>query len=53
VRPYKQAWTVEAAVECITENSGKHFDPSLVEVFLRELPGIEEIRERFAEPGAA
>jgi putative two-component system response regulator len=50
VRPYKQAWTVEAAVECITENSGKHFDPSLVEVFLRELPGIEEIRERFAEP---
>ncbi|MBU1224227.1 MAG: response regulator [Gammaproteobacteria bacterium] len=51
VRPYKQAWTVEAAVECITENSGKHFDPGLVEVFLRELPGIEEIRERFAEPG--
>jgi putative two-component system response regulator len=50
VRPYKQAWTVEAAVECITENSGKHFDPSLVEVFLRKLPGIEEIRERFAEP---
>jgi putative two-component system response regulator len=50
VRPYKKAWTVEAAVGYIEENSGKHFDPNLVEVFLRELPGIEAICERFAEP---
>jgi len=50
VRPYKQAWTVEAAVNMIKENSDKHFDPQLVEVFLRELPGIVAIRERFAEP---
>jgi putative two-component system response regulator len=50
VRPYKKAWTVEAAVAMIKENSGKHFDPELVECFLRELPGILEIRERFAEP---
>jgi len=50
VRPYKKAWTVEAAVGLIKENSGKHFDPQLVEVFLQELPGIVEIRERFAEP---
>ena len=50
VRPYKKAWTVEAAVDLIRENSGRHFDPSLVEVFLRELPGIVVIRERFAEP---
>jgi putative two-component system response regulator len=51
VRPYKKAWTVEAAVDYIKESSGKHFDPRLVEVFLGELPGIETIRERFAEPG--
>jgi putative two-component system response regulator len=51
VRPYKKAWTVEAAVGYIQESSGKHFDPNLVEVFLCELPGIEAIRERFAEPG--
>ncbi|MGB4361068.1 MAG: HD domain-containing phosphohydrolase [Rhodoferax sp.] len=50
VRPYKKAWTVEAAVELITANSGQHFDPQLVEVFLQELPGIVAIRERFAEP---
>lgn len=51
VRPYKKAWTVEAAVDLIRENSGRHFDPGLVEVFLRELPGIVAIRERFSEPG--
>ena len=53
VRPYKKAWTVEAAVDLIKENSGKHFDPTLVEAFLEELPNILAISERFAEePGA-
>ncbi len=50
VRPYKKAWTVEAAVNLIKENSGRHFDPELVATFLQELPGILQIRERFAEP---
>ena len=49
-RPYKKAWSIEASVDLIRENRGKHFDPILVEVFLRELPGILKIRERFAEP---
>ncbi|AOY87642.1 two-component system response regulator [Marinobacter salinus] len=49
-RPYKSAWTVEAAVALIKENSGKHFDPALVDVFLRELPNIIAIKEKFAEP---
>jgi len=48
-RPYKKAWTITAAVDLIKENRGKHFDPNLVDVFLQELPGIEEIRKRFAE----
>jgi putative two-component system response regulator len=52
VRPYKKAWTVEAAVDLIKDNKGRHFDPTLVEVFLQELPGIVAIRERFAEPVA-
>lgn len=51
-RPYKKAWTVEAAVELIKENSGKHFDPTLVEVFLRKLPCIVAIKEKFVEPEA-
>jgi PAS domain S-box-containing protein len=33
-RPYRKAWSVEKAVEYIKEQSGKHFDPSLVNVFL-------------------
>ncbi|MDR9424384.1 MAG: response regulator [Marinobacter sp.] len=48
-RPYKKAWTVESAVELIKENSGKHFDPALVEVFLNELPRIVTIKEKFVE----
>ena len=32
-RPYKKAWTVEDAVNLIDENSGSHFDPSLVLLF--------------------
>lgn len=49
-RPYKAAWTVEAAVEMIRENRGRHFDPVLVDVFLDVLPAVEEIRQRFADP---
>lgn len=49
-RPYKKAWTVEAAVGWIKENRGTHFDPDLVEVFLVQLPEILKIRERFSEP---
>lgn len=48
-RPYKKAWKIEEAVDLIRQNSGLHFDPALVEVFLRELPGILEIRARYAE----
>jgi len=34
-RPYRPAWTKEQALEHIQEQSGKHFDPHVVEVFLR------------------
>jgi putative two-component system response regulator len=48
-RPYKKAWSIEAAVEEVRISSGNHFDPELVDAFLDVLPGILEIRERFAE----
>lgn len=48
-RPYKRAWSVEAALTLIRENSGVHFDPILVEVFLHEIEGILEIRRRYSE----
>ena len=33
-RPYRPAWPAEKALEYIRENSGKQFDPDLLEVFL-------------------
>lgn len=51
-RPYKRAWSIEAALDFIREQSGRHFDPELTEVFLARLPEILEIRTRFSEPEA-
>ena len=34
-RPYKNPFTHEEAVEIIKKDSGTHFDPKLVEVFLK------------------
>jgi cyclic di-GMP phosphodiesterase len=48
-RPYKKAWPVEQAVKFITENSGSHFDPELVNVFQNALPDILKIKEQYAE----
>jgi len=33
-RPYKRAWTVEATLEHIAAERGRHFDPDLVDAFL-------------------
>ena len=49
VRPYKPAWTVEEAVGFLRRESGRHFDPELVELFIGQLPAILEVKERWAE----
>ena len=49
VRPYKPAWTVEAAVEYLEQQKGQHFEPVLVELFLAQLPAIRAIMARWAE----
>jgi len=33
-RPYKEAWSIEAALAEIRRSSGTHFDPAVVEAFL-------------------
>jgi HD-GYP domain-containing protein (c-di-GMP phosphodiesterase class II) len=33
-RPYRKAWHPEKAIEYIKAQSGKHFDPRLVQIFL-------------------
>ena len=48
-RPYKKAWTVEKAVGVLKEESGKHFEPIMVELFVENLPEIIEIKERYRD----
>ena len=48
-RPYKKAWTVEKAVELIQSESGKHFDPNLVDKFMACLPKILEIKAKYSD----
>jgi len=38
-RPYRQAWSDETALAHIKEQAGKHFDPQVVEAFVRVLEG--------------
>ena len=48
-RPYKKAWTIEAAVSHIEAHAGSHFDPELIEPFRQALPEMLRIREQFAD----
>jgi putative two-component system response regulator len=36
-RPYRKAWTREKAIEYIREQAGKHFDPKVVGIFIKEI----------------
>lgn len=47
-RVYKEAFPHEKCVEIITQESGKQFDPHLVEVFLKIEGQFREIAEQFA-----
>ena len=48
-RPYRKAFSVEEAFEIIKNESGKHFDPELVEIFLKIKDEIIEIRTLFKD----
>jgi putative two-component system response regulator len=49
LRPYKKALTNEEAVQIITTNAGKHFDPKIVEVFLEVKDHFKVVREAFLQ----
>lgn len=48
-RPYKKAWPVEEAFALLRHESGRHFDPRLVSLFMAAMPGVLEIRRCWAE----
>ena len=45
-RPYKEAWSLDRALELISNESGRHFDPDLVPAFIDNIDGIMEIKEQ-------
>ena len=49
VRPYKEAWSVEAALAWISAQRGEHFDPQLTDAFLSIMPNILEFMQKYAE----
>ena len=46
-RPYKKAWTLEAAGDYLIANAGSHFDPACVITFFDHWDEVLAIRERF------
>jgi HD-GYP domain-containing protein (c-di-GMP phosphodiesterase class II) len=46
-RSYKEAWSEERVLEVIREESGRHFDPDVVDAFLDVLPSIRAIGSRY------
>jgi len=48
-RPYKNAWSVDQALDLINKEAGKHFDPEMVAIFSENLDKILEIKEKWAE----
>lgn len=48
-RPYKEAWKVEDALDYIRTESGKHFDPKVVDAFFKGLDCILLIKEKYFE----
>ena len=49
-RPYKPAWEFDKAWTFIAENSGSHFDPACVAVFLTLRDKVIAIRDQFRDP---
>ncbi len=48
-RVYKKAWPLEQVVDYISEQKGKQFDPSLVDIFLRNMDEMLAIRATYPD----
>ncbi len=43
-RPYKEPWPLEKALSFLQDGAGSHFDPDLIDVFMRNLPEIIRVK---------
>ena len=53
VRPYKAAWPSAKALDYVASQTGKHFDPRMVEAFLGSKDEILKIQNEWREPSPA
>lgn len=47
-RTYKEAFSIEKAIDIIKESKGTHFDPIIVDIFIQQLNRIKEIHYTFS-----
>jgi putative two-component system response regulator len=52
-RPYKEPMTAAQAAGIIERGRGSHFDPDVVNAFLRILPACESVAQRYSRTGRA
>jgi len=45
-RPYKEAYTVEASLKIIQDESGRHFDPQMVDALIGSMTEVMEVKEK-------
>ncbi len=48
-RIYKEAWTEDDAISEMTKLAGTKFDPELVDIFLKVLPNIKTITDKYSD----
>jgi HD-GYP domain-containing protein (c-di-GMP phosphodiesterase class II) len=52
-RPYKEPFTIEQAYEILIEGSGKHFDPEIIRVFVKNKDSIVKLYNDFSASRSA
>lgn len=48
-RPYKNAWSDKKAIELIKSESGVHFDPKVVDAFIRSIDEILKMKDKYCD----
>jgi putative two-component system response regulator len=48
-RVYKEAWPLEKILDLFVRESGKHYDPELVDIFLANMEQFLAIRDKFVD----
>jgi len=48
-RPYKKDWTIDDALDLLSEEKNKHFDPVLVDLFIENKEQVIDIHNKFLQ----